>query len=560
MNVRSRRYALAGAATLATLGVIAVLAPWLAPYDPGERVGPPFARPTPTHPLGTNDVGQDLLSELIVGTQVSLLVGTVAAVAATVLGTLVGVLAGYARGWVDTVLMRAVDVVLALPVLPLTIVIGVFFGPGLLTQISVIASVIWAGVARELRAQVLSLREREHVQALRVMGAGGVYVLSRHVLPAVAPLVVPQFVLATKTAILLEASLAFLGLGDVTAKSWGTMLSIGYARSAFLTDAWLWWIIPPGLAVALTVMAFAVFGYALEERSRPALRDASRPWPRPRQSPRPDRAAPAAPALLVEDLAVHYRSDRGAVTALDGVSLSVAAGELVGLIGESGSGKSTLAAAALGLLPPAATVTEGRILVTGRDLATLSAPELRSTRGGRVGLIPQEAMSALNPVRTVGSQLAEAVRAHRTLDQEQTRARVEELLALVGLDPDWAKAHPHQLSGGMRQRVVIALALAGDPAVVVADEPTSGLDVLTQAEVLAVLVRLSRELNLALLVVSHDLPMIERIADRIAVLHAGRLVETGPAADLLAAPRHPHTRSLVEAAPRLRVRVPGGPR
>ncbi len=250
MSRLSRGMAATGLGILAVLVLLAVAAPLLAPYDPAERAGRPFGAPSAAHLLGTNDVGHDLLSELVYGARVSLLVGVSAALAATVVGAAVGVTAGYARGRLDPLLMRLVDVVLALPALPLTIVIGVFAGPGLGTQILVISVVMWAGVARELRAQVLSLRERDHIQALRAMGAGPWHVVPRHLLPAVAPLVVPQFVLATKTAILLEASLAFLGLGDITAKSWGTMLSLAHARSAFLTDAWMWWVLPPGLAIA----------------------------------------------------------------------------------------------------------------------------------------------------------------------------------------------------------------------------------------------------------------------------------------------------------------------
>ncbi len=288
---RSRRFALTGVVILGVLVTVALAAPLLAPYDPAHRAGVPFTPPSGEHLLGTNDVGQDLLSELLFGARSSLLAGTVAALAATVLGAGVGIVAGYARGWVDTALMRLVDVVLSLPVLPLTIVIGVFAGPGLVTQIVVIASVIWAGVARELRAQVLSVRERDHIQALRAMGGRAGYVVPRHVLPAVTPLVVPQFVLATKTAILLEASLAFLGLGDITAKSWGTTLSLAHSRSAFLTDAWLWWVLPPGAAIAVTVLAFALLGYAFEERARPALRElpaqGATPVPQPMAQPGP---------------------------------------------------------------------------------------------------------------------------------------------------------------------------------------------------------------------------------------------------------------------------------
>lgn len=566
---RAQRFALTGALVLGLLVAVALAAPLLAPYDPTERVGIPFSSPSAAHPLGTNDIGQDLLSELIYGARASLFVGTVAAMAATVVGSVVGLVAGYRRGWVDAVLMRVVDVVLCLPVLPLTIVIGVFLGPGLSTQILVITSVIWAGVARELRAQVLSVRERDHIQASRAMGAGTSYVLARHVVPAVAPLVVPQFVLATKTAILLEASLAFLGLGDTGAKSWGTMLFFAHARSAFLTDAWLWWVIPPGLAIATTVLAFALLGYSFEERARPALRD--RPVPGRRRPthldrrshqatllasarpPRLDDAGHAPAPLMIAGLQVVYGSGPDQVVAVDGVSLSVAAGELVGLVGESGSGKSTIAAASVGLLSAGAGITAGRVVVGGDDLATLAPAELRRLRGNRVALIPQEAMSALNPVLTIGHQLGEAVRAHQRVSRGEARQRAEALLELVDIDPGRARDHPHQLSGGMRQRVVVAMALANDPAVVIADEPTSGLDVIVQAEVLDLLDSLRRRLDLALLVISHDLPVIERIADRIAVMHAGVLVEVGPAGKISTSPHHPYTRQLVDAAPRLRL-------
>jgi len=538
-----------GGGILAVLVTVALLAPLLAPYSPTARVGTPFSSPSAAHPLGTNDIGQDLLSELIFAARITLLVGIVAAFFATVVGTGVGVVAGYARGWVDTALMRLVDVVLALPVLPLTIVVGVFLGPGLSTQILVIASVIWAGAARELRSRVLSLREHDHIQALRAMGARAGHVLPRHVLPSVAPLVVPQFVLATKTAILLEASLAFLGLGDVTAKSWGTTLSLAYDRSAFVTDAWLWWVLPPGIAIAVTVLSFALLAYAFEERARPSLRD---------HVPRSSRAAkpatgsgkqlPAHP-LVVDHLTVVY-GERAAVA---GMSLTVAAGELVGLVGESGSGKSTVAGAAVGLLPAAAWITGGRVLVCGQDVTALSPQGLRALRGTTIGLIPQEAMSALNPVHTVGDQIVEAVTAHRRVGRAAARIRTRQLLELVALDPDRARDYPHQLSGGMRQRVVIAIALAADPAVLVADEPTSGLDVLVQVEVLDLLDALRRRLDLAVLVVSHDLPVIEGIADRIAVMQDGTLVELGTAAQVTTAPRHPYTRRLVEDTPRLRL-------
>ncbi|MGE2732460.1 dipeptide/oligopeptide/nickel ABC transporter permease/ATP-binding protein [Mycolicibacterium vaccae] len=551
-TTRSQRLALAGAVILGLLLIIAAAAPWLAPYDPGERVTRPFAVPSAAHWLGADDAGHDLLSLLIHSARISLFVGVTAALVATVVGTVVGVLGGYLRGPVDTVLMRVVDVVLALPVLPLTIVIGVFAGPGLRTQIMVIAAVLWAGLARELRAQVLSLRERDYIQAERAMGAGAFYVLRRHIVPAIFPLVVPQFVLTIKTAILLEASLAFLGLGDISAASWGSMLSMAHERNAFLTDAWLWWVLPPGLAIAVTVLAFALLGNAIEERSRPVLRLRRR-----RVSPpaRPVDADVEAP-LIVDGLTVVYGAHVGARD----VSFTVAAGEVLGLVGESGSGKSTVAAAAMGLLPAAAEITDGRVLVAGHNVATMAGPELRALRGNRIALIPQEALSALNPVRTVGSQLDEAIRAHCSCSRGAARTRTRELLLQVGLGDDHVDAYPHQLSGGMRQRVVIAMALANEPDVLIADEPTSGLDAMREAEVLSLLDDLRIRHSLALLIVTHNLPVIERIAHRIAVMKDGAVVEIGATAQIIATPQHPYTRRLVESAPRLTAVSPGAPR
>lgn len=269
---RGDRIGLTGAALLAIVAGLAAFAPLLAPYNPWQPVATPFAAPSMGHPLGSNDAGQDLLSELIYGARVSLLIGVAAAGLATLVGTTVGLLAGFFRGIADAVLMRSVDVALALPFLPLAIVLGVYAGPGLLTEIVVIGAVIWARPAREIRSQVLSLRERTYVEAARAMGARSAYLVTRHLAPAVAPLVIPQLVRAATTAILLDASLSFLGLGDPNAKSWGMMLYYANARSAFLTDAWLWWVLPPGLCIAAVVLGFALVGHALEERARPRLR------------------------------------------------------------------------------------------------------------------------------------------------------------------------------------------------------------------------------------------------------------------------------------------------
>lgn len=266
-----------GAGMLGLFVLVAVLAPVIAPHDPATSVGAPYAAPTSTHLLGTNDVGQDVFSELLYGARISLTVGFVVALVATLVGTLVGVGAGFFGGFLDSLAMRVVDLTLALPFLPLLIVLAAFIGRSLTITIVVIAVVLWARPARVIRSQVLSVRDREDVQATRAMGAGWGHLLGRHVTPAVAPLVIAQFVRSANIAILIEASLSFLGLGDPTAKSWGTMLFYANARGAFLTDAWLWWVVPTGLAISLVVVSFAFVGYALEEWADPRLRARAMP-------------------------------------------------------------------------------------------------------------------------------------------------------------------------------------------------------------------------------------------------------------------------------------------
>lgn len=250
----------------------AVFADQLSPYDPIERVDRPFLHPSAAHPLGTNDIGQDLLSELIHGARISLTVGVVAALVALVIGTTIGLVAGFYPRRLGRLLMRGVDIILVLPFLPLLIILAAYLGRSLMTTIVVIGLLSWAGSARVIRSQVISLTERDYVLAARSMGASDRHIILRHVLPRVLLLAIGVFVQATSSAILLEAALSFLGLGDPTQKSWGTMLYWAQVRGAFLTPAWLWWVLPPGILIASSALGFALLGFSLEQRINPRLR------------------------------------------------------------------------------------------------------------------------------------------------------------------------------------------------------------------------------------------------------------------------------------------------
>jgi len=262
-----------GIGLLTIILVMAVGANWLAPYDPARLTGKPFEPPSPAHWLGTNDIGQDILSELIFGARVSLLIGVLSALIAIGIGTTVGLLAGFYRGALDALLMRLVDVVLIIPVFPLMVLLAAYLGQSLWNLVVVIGILGWARPARIIRAQVLSLTERDYVLAARAIGARNARIVWRHVLPGVLSLALAQFVLAASSGILTEAGLSFLGLGDPTQKSWGSMLYYAQARNAFLSGAWLWWVLPPGLMIAASVLGFALSGFALEDSLNPHLRD-----------------------------------------------------------------------------------------------------------------------------------------------------------------------------------------------------------------------------------------------------------------------------------------------
>ncbi|HUB73938.1 MAG TPA: ABC transporter ATP-binding protein [Solirubrobacteraceae bacterium] len=274
------------------------------------------------------------------------------------------------------------------------------------------------------------------------------------------------------------------------------------------------------------------------------------------------------PLLRVEDLHVEFPTEDGVVHAVDGVTYQVRRGRTLGIVGESGSGKTVSSLTTLGLTRTQGARVSGRIMFDGRDLVTLSDQQLRAVRGNEVAMIFQDPLSSLHPLFRVGSQLVEAIRAHRHVSKAAARGRAVELLGLVGIPDPQRRVHeyPHEFSGGMRQRAMIAMALANEPKLLIADEPTTALDVTVQAQILALLQRLQRELGMAIVIITHDLGVVAEMADDIAVMYAGRIVETASAKALFDGPEHPYTWGLLKSIPRLSgareeqlVPIPGAP-
>jgi peptide/nickel transport system permease protein len=539
-------------AALPILGVvlIALLVPILPLADPLRiDVAHQLARPSPAHWLGQDEYGRDVLSRLLWGARTTLSVSIAASLLAGVFGVVLGLVGGTLRGVAELLMVRSMDVVLCFPPLLLALLVVTLAGPGSTTLIPVLAVLYLPGFTRVVYAGVLSLRTADFVEAIRVLGGGRVRIMLRTILPNVAGPVLVQLSLAAASAIVLESGLSFLGLGVVPpAASWGLM--IGAARATMVQAPLL--LLWPCAALVFTIFAMNLLCDAV----RDALEPHAAPPRRLRERLLPGMFAPS-PALLLEirDLTVEIA---GIIRPVRGVSLALAPGETLAIVGESGSGKSLTGLAALGLLPAVARVAGGSIALAGADVRRIPPAALRRLRGSAVGMVFQDALGSLNPAHTIGAQIMEAIAAHRPLPRAAARREAVRLLAEVGIaDPERRiAAYPHEMSGGMRQRAMIAIAIANRPRLLIADEPTTALDVTIQAQVLDLLARLRRERGMALLFITHNLPVVAEIADRVAVMYAGTVVEEGPAADVLAQPLHPYTRALLDSVPGLDGRLP----
>ena len=261
----------------------------------------------------------------------------------------------------------------------------------------------------------------------------------------------------------------------------------------------------------------------------------------------------AGPVLQVKDLTMHYQTRQGTVKAVDGISFELARGEVLGLVGESGCGKTSIAVTLMKLLPDNALILKGQVLLDGQDLMTMDDTTLRKYRWRRISMIFQAAMNSLNPVHRVGDQIVEAIEAHdMAATLKEAQETVDRLFRLVGLDPRLTDRYPHECSGGMRQRAVIAMALACQPDVIVADEPTTALDVIVQDRILRQIKEIQTDLNMSMIYITHDIAVVAEVTDRIGVMYAGKLVELGSTADVFERPIHPYTKALLSVFPSIR--------
>jgi peptide/nickel transport system permease protein len=552
---------LAGLLVIAVLTVCAAAAGLVAPHDP-NAIEPNVKFLPPAweeggrsgYLLGTDQLGRDVFSRLIHGARTSLVIAVCAVALSAAFGVTMGLVAGYFRGWLDTVLMRLADVQLAFPFILLALaILAVSEQKSAVRIIVVLAIADWVIHARVVRGRVLVEREKEYVQGARALGASHLRTMFLYILPSVLPTALVIAMLELAVLMLVESILAFLGLGvDPPAVSWGTVLADGRQNVAV---AW-WMLVFPGAAIFLAVLAVNLVADGLADVLDPRLKLTGRFAKRVRRgraaaaapAPQPGQAEP--PLLAIEGLSVEFPLEDGSVVhAVQDASFALRAGERLGIVGESGSGKSVTALAIMGLLDAPGRVTAGSVRLRGRELLHLPEHALNKVRGREVAMIFQDPGTSLNPVLRIGYQVAEAIELHQDVSGDEARRRAVEALRLVNIrDPERvADSYPFEVSGGMQQRAMIAMALSCRPGLLIADEPTTALDVTTQAQILRELDALVERLGTGVVLITHDLGVVAEFTDHTIVMHDGIVCEAGPTEQLVADPRHPYTRSLLAA-------------
>jgi len=504
--------------------------------------------------LGTDHLGRDMLSRLLWGTQLSLAVGFAAAILAATIGAAIGIVAGYYGGRTDNIIMRGVDMLMAFPYILLALAIVAALGPGLMNALIAVAAVNVPFFARNIRGVTVGIANKEFVDAARLAGLSDARIILTEVLPNVVPVIVIAMSTTIGWMILETAGLSFLGLGSQPPQAdLGSML--GEARAALITNPHT--SVVPGVMILIIVMAINLLGDGVRDALDPRLKSGALERPMPTTRVQRTGEVPAAQGdaiLALQDLKTQFHVKDRVYKAVGGVSPEVHPGECLGIIGESGSGKSVTALSVMGLVAsPPGVITGGAVRFKGEDLIGAPYETLRALRGEKVAYIFQDPLATLHPLYTVGQQLIEAVLSHHKTPKDEARAHAIALLKSVRI-PNAEKrvdSYPHEMSGGMRQRVGIAMALANDPEVIIADEPTTALDVTVQAQILSLLNDLRRERGLAIVFITHDFGVVAQLCDRVAVMYAGRIVEQGTTTEILDAPAHPYTAKLMDCVPEL---------
>jgi ABC-type dipeptide/oligopeptide/nickel transport system ATPase component/ABC-type dipeptide/oligopeptide/nickel transport system permease subunit len=542
--------------------VAAVTAGFLAPFDPNHTdVMNIMSAPNGNHLLGTDSAGRDVFSRILFGSQATLIAALVVVLTSVAIGVPAGLLAGYYGGSMDSISSWIANMLMSLPAMIVLLAVRASFGANILSSMVVFGLLIAPSFFRLTRTAVMSVRNELYVDAARVSGLSDARIIAKHIFTVVRAPIIIQSAMISGIAISIQSGLEYLGLGDPKMISWGVMLNEGFTN-IFVNPLLVFW---PGLVITFAIGSFALLGNAL----RDALEDSQKV-----KAKRGKAAVKLVPAqgsaeavsagkkfahedhlLSVDNLSIGYPQADGSLKyVVQDVSLFVDRGEVLGIVGESGSGKTQTAFSILGLLPENAKIASGHIVFDGTDLVSetggaISQKTMTQFRGKRIAYIPQEPMSNLDPAFKIGYQLVRPMTQILGISKAEAKAKAISLMEIVGINnPERVfNSYPHEVSGGMAQRILIAGAVACDPDLLIADEPTTALDVTVQAEVLDLLRDLQKRLGMGMVLVTHNFGVVADLADRVVVMQYGRVVETGLVRPILSNPQETYTQVLLSS-------------
>lgn len=546
-SLASRPAAVVALVLLSVVAVAAVAGPAIAPYDPvAQDSSNVLAGPSAAHRLGTDYLGRDILSRLIAGTQLSVLAAAEAVVIALLLGTGSAVVSVFSPKPVRWVIERVFDSFMALPFITFAVAIGALLGNSIHAAMVAVGVLAAPTFFRVVRASVLEVSHTQFVEAAKLLGVPLLRIIGTHVIPRIVPVVLVTSASVLAASLLVVASLTFLGVGvQPPTPTWGGMLSADLSYLALRP----WNPVAPAAAIMVTVAAVGILADRVRDlgggtgEPAAAAEDGQGTTASATDSSVQSDPTPSDALVAVDDL--HISTEAGAPL-VRGVHLRIPRGASVGILGESGSGKTMTVRALLDVLPDGVSVTSGRVAFDGVDLAS-GETSRRGLHGRRIGTVFQDPATWFTPHLSVGAQVDEVLRHTHGQSKESAAATRAELLRHVGLrDVDRvAHQYPHELSGGMLQRILLAIAVTGEPDLLIADEATTALDVTVQAEVLELIRRLRREHALTVLMISHDLAVLAHSCEYLYVFRDGDVVEEGPTEQVLHAPQHPYTQSLI---------------